>query len=258
MIVEYAPAPDLSFSAERIPQLRATYNPQNFDKATLLSDKFLLAKEGQYETFYAPMGIWPRATDKLILVGLTPGFSQMELAARLFMSFPADKRSDDFAYGDAIREQVAFAGSMRTNLCKMLDDVGLPCGLGVESTTSLFSAERSDVSTTSALVFPTFTNGKNFSGLRTGKRVAIFDKMLESQLLPRLLAAPHALIVPLGKCAEAFLTTLSSLQRRQSDAIDSRRILTGFPHPSGANGHRLPQFKHNFDSLTRQIQMFFR
>jgi len=45
------------------------------------------------------------------------------------------------------------------------------------------------------------------------------------------------------------LTILESEKR-----IPATRILHGFPHPSGANGHRVQQFTANRESLRKQLE----
>ncbi len=178
------------FSAHRLARLRATYSPASFVTLDLTADELLLGNEPPYSVYYDPVDSWPRPTDRVIFVGLTPGFSQLELAARLFLdrrAIAAETEGRD--YDDALRSRVAFAGSMRRNLCQMLDDIDMPRQLGAACTAELFAVERQDISTTSALIFPTFAHGKNLAGLRAGKRVEIFDEMIRTQVLPRLLAA---------------------------------------------------------------------
>ncbi|ASB65664.1 uncharacterized protein S101413_02218 [Bacillus velezensis] len=59
------------------------------------------------------------------------------------------------------------------------------------------------------------------------------------------------LLIPLGKAAESACRMLKK-NGRMGHAV----ILEGFPHPSGANGHRFKQFHENKQSLREQIQRF--
>ncbi|MGD0474317.1 MAG: hypothetical protein ABSB70_14045 [Candidatus Velthaea sp.] len=245
------------FSESRIAAFSAAYRPLAFDRAALLDERFLLAHEGRYAVYYAPIDVWPRETARIIFVGLTPGFSQMKLAAKLFAEQSPADRDDRDAYGDALKERVAFAGRMRANVCEMLDEVGLPDALHVPSTAALFSVESNTVATTSALVFPTFANGTNLSGIREAKLPRMFSDMLESLLLPRLCCAPNALIVPLGKSVEHCLDVLAENHASITTLGGRPRILKGVPHPSPANGHRAAQFRQNRAKLEEQIRSFF-
>src|SRR5699024_1763866 len=62
----------------------------------------------------------------------------------------------------------------------------------------------------------------------------------------------HPLIIPLGVNVANVLAKLSE----SSALIQERRILTGFPHPSGANGHRhnsLPPIRSICNGRSRLI-----
>lgn len=59
------------------------------------------------------------------------------------------------------------------------------------------------------------------------------------------------LIIPLGKAVEEVLHKLS-----EEGIINTRQILKGFPHPSGANVNRLEQLEENKEDLINQIKEF--
>ena len=48
------------------------------------------------------------------------------------------------------------------------------------------------------------------------------------------------LIIPLGKSVNEVLSKIQS-----ENNLNNNFILNGFPHPSGANGHRAKQFENN-------------
>ncbi len=60
---------------------------------------------------------------------------------------------------------------------------------------------------------------------------------METHLAEEAAALPNAIWVPLGGHAEAGLTHLAEAGR-----LDPARILTGLPHPSGANAERIAYF----------------
>ncbi|MEA2666810.1 MAG: hypothetical protein QOI11_3754 [Candidatus Eremiobacteraeota bacterium] len=243
------------FARSRLAELRASYAPQSFDKHDLLADRYLLAREGRYRVYYVPTGAWPRPDAKVILLGLTPGLAQAMEAAHLFAETPAMLRDDEATYSSLLRKHVAFKGSMRTNLCTMLDQLGLPKALGLSRSDDLFHDPASPVATTSALIFPVFTGTdlRNFSGGggALGK-LPLFRQMLEELLVPRLVAAPSALIVPFGKSSASGLHFLV-----ERGLVAPERVLSGFPHPSGANGHRKRQFEARREELAHALRTWF-
>jgi hypothetical protein len=234
------------FSQEALYRLWQTYAPENTTKDALLQPQYLLAAEGRYRVYFAPLGTFPENTARVILVGLTPGLAQAQLAAKLFLSTPADLHGDEIAFGRMLREHVAFGGPMRGLLCSMLDQIGFPGLLGVSRSEELFDARRDDVATTSALVYPVLTGSdlRNFSGTVNVARLALFRQMLTALLAPRLAAAPDALIIPLGKAASSGVRYLVN-----QGAFNEERVLWEFPHPSGANGHRVRLFEHAKEGL---------
>jgi hypothetical protein len=70
-----------------------------------------------------------------------------------------------------------------------------------------------------------------------------------SQVLATELATfPDALIVPLGRAAETAVALTG---------IASERVLAGFPHPSGANGHRAKNFHAAQRRLANTVDTWF-
>jgi len=63
----------------------------------------------------------------------------------------------------------------------------------------------------------------------------------------------NALIIPLGKAVEEILQ-----QMIKENLIKEKQCLLGFPHPSGANGHRKSQFKENKNKLLNIIEDYFK
>jgi hypothetical protein len=131
-----------------------------------------------------------------------------------------------------VKSRASFAGPMRQKLLMMLDQLGLPTLLDISSSESLFHEHYSLLHTSSAIRHPVFINGYNYAGhnprvLDTSTLCGFIDNMLAEEL-QRL---PQAVIIPLGKSVSTVLKYLTG-------RIDRRRCLLGFPHPSGANGHR--------------------
>lgn len=215
--------------------------------------KLLLQQTGRYFIYYSP--IWlsqPSPEARLILVGLTPGRSQAKVAGEIYAGASEELRRDRLGLSRMLRQNAAFRGSMRQNLCHMLDQLGLPGLLKVNETHSLFEDPTDPrLAATSALPLPVFQgpNQANFSGIRDLASQPVFCWMLRHMLLPVLESAPKAVVIPLGRSAESGLRYLASQQ-----SVSPDRILWNFPHPSGANGHRLKQFEQQKESLRNSLQ----
>jgi hypothetical protein len=197
------------------------------DDDQIASDDRVIGRTKDYTVVYAPFGVKPRPRARVIFVGLTPGRRQLAVA----MEVAREKRTlDPDVLAVELRRRVAFAGQMRTNLVRMLDDLGLPKHLQIRSTSDLFDSAQGRLFATSALLYPVFGRGRNYSGDPTILREPLFIDMLESLLGPTLQRMPKAMIIPFGKWAEAAVLYVA-----ERGFVDPARVLKGLPHPSGAN-----------------------
>lgn len=79
--------------------------------------------------------------------------------------------------------------------------------------------------------------GQNYNGMPDMIRTPLLRKMIEKHLVEEASLLPNALWLPLGPKAERAVLHLSSLGHLRRD-----RILSGLPHPSGANAERVAVF----------------
>ena len=187
-----------------------------------------------------------------MLIGVTPGWTQMHTSfveARAGIAEGQDTES----ILRRVKRVAAFSGPLRTNLVSMLDGIGIPNALDIESSSDLFAPDgESLLHSTSAVRYPVFRDGKNY----TGSSPRITDAPLLVPYLEVLAveaeAVQAAIIVPLGKAVEAALLHLI-----RQDEIDQDRCLFGFPHPSGANAHRASQYATNRTQLTATVTAWF-
>jgi hypothetical protein len=173
---------------------------------------------------------------RLVIVGLTPGRQQARdalLTARRALNCG---KSESEAAREA-KVSASFSGSMRSSLVAMLDIVGLSRWLGIPSTAALWNDASNLAHFTSALRYPVFVDGENFSGQPDMLRHSFMTAWLENFTGRELATFPNAAFVPLGSKVEAALLSLAGkgLLKRES-------VLTGFPHPSGANAERIACF----------------
>lgn len=127
---------------------------------------------------------------------------------------------------------------MRANLINMLDHVGVHRLLGVDSCARLFDTHRHLVHYTSALRYPVFLDGQNYSGSPAMLSRSSLRHQVETHLAEEIKTlGPLCLYVPLGpKVTEVF----QHLQVK--GLLKPEQLLDGLPHPSGANAERISYF----------------
>ncbi len=235
-----------SLFSRYLPALRALPDRTEYSREELLVPGFEVACDQRLRIYYAPFD-WINVQARVILLGITPGWTQMELAFRgANQALKAGRAPQDVCR--EAKSQGSFAGPLRRNLVAMLDDVGLPPGLGLKTSSDLFGASRSLLHTSSVIRYPVFVDGANYTGHPLPTRSPLLMHFARTVLAPELAAVKHAMIIPLGKAVEGVLEQLA-----RERLIDQGRWLSGFPHPSGANGHRVRLFRENRSSLRRQI-----
>ena len=214
------------------------------DQSDLLDRRFRLGREGRLEVFYAPLhGV--AADAQIVIVGLTPGLSQMALAFREARTLLVEGWRPPEIFHE-IRRRMAFAGTMRRNLIDMLDRIGVAEWLDLASTAALFDEASNLLHSTSALRYPVTRDRGNYRGSPSVRNSRLLTNLAAANLPPELESLPDAMIVPLGRAVEQALDHLGFAR--------SPRVLHGFPHPSGGNGHRVSQFKSEYRQLRRAVQ----
>lgn len=221
-------------------------------RADLLVPDFRLHEEGRLAIYYAPFD-YINTGAQVALVGITPGFRQMEIALRESRDALLAGRESHEAICARVKYRASFAGPIRAFLLAMLDGIGVPAALGLPASAALY-AERTDLLHTSAVArHPVFSDGADWTGHTPPvRRSPLLRHYLWEMLLPELRAVPGALVVALGKCASDALETLVA-----ADALDPARCLIGLPHPSGANGHRHAQFARVQPEMSRRVAAWF-
>lgn len=219
--------------------------PDEVSQDDILNEAFLMGREGRLAVYYAPLeGINLGA--RIILLGLTPGWTQTKLAFEVYRRGLRDGLTEHDALM-AAKGQASFAG-MRTRLCRWLDELGVAEWLKISGTASLFDARADLLHTASAIRYPVFmgSEGLNYSGHNPAPRNSpLLTSIIESVLLPELALLPTALVVPMGRSVSAALS---------GNAVDPARCLFGFPHPSGANGHGTRQYAEQREAMRTVVE----
>jgi hypothetical protein len=219
-------------------------------KENLLTNSFLIEKHNDIDMYYAPHNEYINNNAKIVIVGITPGWTQMKMAFEQFIKSYASGAALEFCLKES-KKAAGFAGPMRRNLLAMLDQCGIPETLGLPGASSLFRENGNFLHTTSIIKYPVFINGQNYTGHRPSIERAAFLQNYACKAFPNELASiqGNALVIPLGKTVERVIFKLA-----EADKLPDHTYLTGFPHPSGANGHRIKQFHLQKKQLWDQVK----
>lgn len=111
----------------------------------------------------------------------------------------------------------------------------------LKSTAKLFNLDNRLLHSTSALRYPVFNDSKNYTGsIPSPLKSKLLWSQIEANLVPEMSHFTNTLVIPLGKNVDDIFTMLEVAGK-----LNSNHILTGFPHPSGANGHKAKQLEMN-------------
>ena len=205
-----------------------------FADAGRIDPRLSIARDGKLTVHYAPFDhIETRA--RLVLVGLTPGHQQMRIA----LATARDALLDGAGMAEAsaqAKRTASFAGPMRNTLSKMLDHIGLQTVLGYASCQEIWDIPGA-VHYTSALRYPVFVNGKNYSGTPSPLKRPLLRQFIENELAAEARMLPNAIWLPLGGGAAEALRHLV-----EHGVLARERVFDGLPHPSGANAERVAYF----------------
>jgi hypothetical protein len=202
---------------------------------TTLGGRLLLGQSGEVTICYAPFEHVQRNA-RLVIVGITPG-RQQALNALLEVRRQLIARASHETALSAAKVFASFSGPMRSNLVAMLDYIGLAQWLGLDSTAEVWN-RRSDLAHfTSALRYPVYVKGKNYSGSPSMTATPILRELLCRCLGEEVELLHNAVWVPLGPKATEGMGWLV-----RQGLISAERVLIGLPHPSGANAERIAYF----------------
>lgn len=197
--------------------------------------RLLIDRSGDLAMHYAPFE-FVQANAKVVLVGITPGAFQAATALRVLRDALSEGLQDIEALKRA-KFSASFSGTLRKNLIAMLDSIGLNRKLGVDSCIDVFADGSELVQFTSALRFPVFNNGDNYSGSPAIARCGFLSPISDRWLREEASALPDAAWIPLGKEPAAALDRLVS-----GGFLQANQVMDGLPHPSGANAERISYF----------------
>jgi hypothetical protein len=206
---------------------RTPFSPRSRppEKLLLASDNF---RGRRIDVAYSAFDFVNKDAD-VVIVGVTPGRQQMRnalLEAQRCLKFGMS----EMEAMKAAKVFASFSGPMRSNLVGMLDAVGVARTLGVSSTASLWNTDAHRVHFTSALRYLVFVDGGNYSGAPSMLSVPVLQSQLKRWFTAEMIALPNAVFIPLGPNVAGAIETVAG-----DVGLSTNRILSGLPHPSGAN-----------------------
>ncbi|MEN1969457.1 hypothetical protein WMZ97_15445 [Lentibacillus sp. N15] len=222
-------------------------------KEEIVTNSFLLEQspDQKLAIYYAPVE-YINEKASLLIVGITPGFYQMQQAYSRIVQLKGKPLDNEQLLHQA-KLASSYQGPMRKNLIHMLDELGLHHYFGIASSADLFGPANHVVHTTGLIPYPVFYKGKNYTGSTPSILSSeILKKYVIQCFINDLSRLNNPLIIPLGVTVSTVLQYLADHQ-----LIDNKYILTGFPHPSGANGHRVKQFTQNKKQMNEELAIYF-
>jgi hypothetical protein len=208
--------------------------PADFASHAGLPNSLRMTGDHRDAVYYAPFDHVVTSA-KLVLVGITPGKQQADLAIAAARKALQAGVSEE-ATCEMAKSTASFAGVTRTNLVKLLDYVGLADRLGVESTSLLWTTRADLVHFTSALRYPVLRQGENFGGAGITRSPLLVSEM-ERWFATECRGLSRALFLPLGDAAREACDYMA-----MHGHLRSEQILSGLPHPAGSNAERIAYF----------------
>lgn len=229
-----------------LPKIKNLPCDRILNKSDILNEAFLLQEEKKLKMYYSPHNEYVNTAAKIVIVGITPGWQQTKTAYESVINNLSYLSNADLLRKAKIA--ASFSGTMRNNLIQMLDESGVADALNINHASTLFSTNRDIIHTTSIIKYPVFYKDKNYTGHQPRIDQSEVLKHYVYTVFPEELnlIREAALVIPLGKSVE---NTIHSI------IFDSKHtLLSGFPHPSGANGHRKKQFVDQKEQLISTIK----
>ncbi len=240
------------FLQNYVPAIKQLPLKKKYTKEELLTRDFLIEEGNGVQIYYAPHNEYINPHAKIFIVGITPGFEQMNTAISTARSCLETGCSlEEIKY--QCKVQARFSGALRKNLLDLLRQLKLNEFLHIDDVEELFTTHDELLHTLSLIPYPVFVKGKNYTGHQPKLlKTPILLKYIEHYFVDELSNLHNVLIIPLGKSVEEALLYLANHQM-----INEKQILRGFPHPSGANAHRFKQLEDNKPYMMKQLNDYF-
>lgn len=194
--------------------------------------------ESRLSCYYAPFE-YLNTEARLILVGITPGGTQMNRAlnaARLAIAAgtPIDEGVRK------VKREGSFSGAMRPNIVNTLNRLGYQHKLGIACASKLWETHDNLVQFCSLLKFPVFFNGKDYNGNPKAHKDSDLKRMLNDHFVKDMAALSRdAMLVPLGDTVLEVIVWLKHQGLIPQELMKFEGRFVAPPHPSGANAESI-------------------
>jgi len=221
----------------------------NFESAV---ESFEIRRQGRLTMNYAPFEHF-NSQARLVICGITPGLQQMRLSIQELKDRLEEGDCDSDALS-AAKKHASFGGPMRANLIRMLNYIGLDKKLGVEDCATLFEENVELVHFTSALRYPVFLDGNNYSGAPSMTKNSFLMSVVNDYFAKEIaMFGDGTIFLPLGPKVEEVMQHFIDQGK-----LKKVQVLAGMPHPSGANNERIKYFigeKQNPSPKTNRVKL---
>ena len=134
-----------------------------YTKEELLTEDFLIEKQGNIEIYYATHNEYINPKAKVLIVGITPGFIQMNIAiSTARKELESSDNIEDIQYKCKVAGR--FSGPLRKNIISMLNDIKLNEFLNINDCSELFGDKDYLMHTVSLVPYPVFVKKQNYTG----------------------------------------------------------------------------------------------
>ncbi|QOR67048.1 hypothetical protein IM538_02420 [Cytobacillus suaedae] len=224
---------------------------ETYLKEDLMTEQFLYSKDNKLEVYWAPFEYINKEA-KVIMLGITPGWTQMQLAFNYVRKNIGVENKETLLRN--AKKQASFGGKgIRRNLIEMLDGIELNTHLNITTCAELYEDSNHLLHSSSTLRYPVFINKKNYTGSNPSMlKHPLLLQMIDGLLVPELREVKDAVIIPAGKAVSEVVRYLV-----EEGKIQNKTILFDFPHPSGANGHRKKQYEEKKEYFIEKLKDHF-
>ncbi|MGJ0430755.1 hypothetical protein [Methylobacter sp.] len=211
------------------------------------------------ECFYAPFEHVNKSA-KLVLIGITPGRTQMNRALNAAAGSIKAGSNIDEAVAE-VKRIGSFSGSMRPNIVNTLNKLGYQDKLGIKNSSELWGTKNNLVNFCSLLKYPVFIKGKDYNGNPNPFKVSELKSLLIDGFARDLQSIPStAELIPLGDFVAGVLSELDHLKLVPQKVNRFEGRVVAPPHPSGANAESIalllsdtyPEKTHYLESMYRE------
>lgn len=199
--------------------------------------------------FYAPFD-YVNTGAKVVLVGITPGHTQMNRSLNSFRQAYRETNNIESAL-QCVKQQASLSGTMRSRIIDLLNHLGFADKLNISCSSSLWDDNNHLVHFCSLLKYPVFIHGRDYNGQPALLNNPQLTQLLLTQFINDLSTInDDAIVIPLGETVARVISELKQQGhiRQTLPTLDEKVV--GIPHPSGANAESIALLlSDNFPTL---------